>query len=556
MAWPSWPKTDEKGLARYVCRDIAGQLRLKVVRDDLLARGERRELLEAIYAELLKSDIRYARELFDPTLDVQLIRDPKVILKGAGDGTCLDLALFFAGLCLGNELLPLIVVLDGHALVAVSLVDGRRDAGNPRRRDADRDGSWVEEGLLKSGEMLRQLVDRDDYLAIECTGFARSEEISPAMPEGKGRNKDGLMTFTRAIEAGREQLGPGARAFAFAIDVAMLQDVLHFAEIVKLLPDENVKKILAALDARGETARAAEAGVERSAILELARRLKPDEVLDFDQAVLELTAAVGIAVEVSDRGARGSNLGDLVNTVLAGIAAKTRAGDIEGATRDADRGFAEWEHAEAERRATSIRSGIALLEAGLDQDILRRDALAAARRVERIVALEYPNDATARFAAMCERQDAFYARGRDKGVNFDLLIAIEIARLALHSAQDAQQRGTAQNNLGIALTSLGARESGTARLEEAVAAYRAALMELTRERVPLDWARSFGNEGIALIFLAERRRDATTAKTALTQINTAFETMRDGGDASGAAYFEQQLSEARVSLARLRGADR
>ena len=47
---------------------------------------------------------------------------------------------------------------------------------------------------------------------------------------------------------------------------------------------------------------------------------------------------------------------------------------------------------------------------------------------------------------------------------------------------------TTQNNLGIALWSLGERESGTARLEEAVAAYRAALEERTRERVPLDWA--------------------------------------------------------------------
>ena len=34
-----------------------------------------------------------------------------------------------------------------------------------------------------------------------------------------------------------------------------------------------------------------------------------------------------------------------------------------------------------------------------------------------------------------------------------------------------------QNNLGIALQSLGERESGTARLEEAVAAFRAALKE-------------------------------------------------------------------------------
>jgi hypothetical protein len=45
-----------------------------------------------------------------------------------------------------------------------------------------------------------------------------------------------------------------------------------------------------------------------------------------------------------------------------------------------------------------------------------------------------------------------------------------------------------QNNLGIALQTLGARESGTARLEEAVTAYRDALLERTRDRVPLQWA--------------------------------------------------------------------
>jgi hypothetical protein len=35
---------------------------------------------------------------------------------------------------------------------------------------------------------------------------------------------------------------------------------------------------------------------------------------------------------------------------------------------------------------------------------------------------------------------------------------------------------------------LGKRESGTARLKEAVAAFRAALQEMTRDRVPLQWA--------------------------------------------------------------------
>src|SRR5262245_34268533 len=82
------------------------------------------------------------------------------------------------------------------------------------------------------------------------------------------------------------------------------------------LPDQVVEKLVAVLDARGETARAAQSGVERQTIIALAQRLKPDEVIDLDQAVKELTAAVETAIAVSQQGAGGSNLGDLVDTVL------------------------------------------------------------------------------------------------------------------------------------------------------------------------------------------------------------------------------------------------
>ena len=71
--------------------------------------------------------------------------------------------------------------------------------------------------------------------------------------------------------------------------------------------------------------------------------------------------------------------------------------------------------------------------------------------------------------------------------------------------------------------------------------------------MPLLWATSFGNEGVALMLLAERRADAVMAKTALSQINTAFETMRDGGNAPGAAFYERQLPRARAIVVRLRG---
>jgi hypothetical protein len=103
-----------------------------------------------------------------------------------------------------------------------------------------------------------------------------------------------------------------------------------------------------------------------------------------------------------------------------------------------------------------------------------------------------------------------------------------------------------QVKLGHALAMLGSRESGTPRLEEAVAAYGEALKERTREHVPLEWAMSTGHQGVALILLADMRGDAEMAKLAVQQIEAAFTTSRDGGDAPLAAYFEGQLATARA----------
>jgi hypothetical protein len=63
-----------------------------------------------------------------------------------------------------------------------------------------------------------------------------------------------------------------------------------------------------------------------------------------------------------------------------------------------------------------------------------------------------------------------------------------------------------QNNLGYALLRLSERESGTARLDEAVSACRDALLEYTRDRVPLDWAMTQKNLDSALRLHEERRQ--------------------------------------------------
>jgi hypothetical protein len=111
-----------------------------------------------------------------------------------------------------------------------------------------------------------------------------------------------------------------------------------------------------------------------------------------------------------------------------------------------------------------------------------------------------------------------------------------------------------QNNLGTVLFRLGERESGTARLEEAVGAYRAALEERTHERVPLDWAMSTSNEGVAMVVvIADRTNDAVLAEAAVRQIELAYETMRLGGHERGSAFRLEQLPRAQAIRDRLKG---
>ena len=204
------------------------------------------------------------------------------------------------------------------------------------------------------------------------------------------------------------------------------------------------------------------------------------------------------------QGERGTNLDTLIDTVLKRVGEKTKTGDFDGGARTVDEALAELDRREAEQRDLARRSRIALLEEGVKVDILRHDAIAVVRRIEKLVATDHPTERPAWQSGFRQRYDAFYEESEAKGINFSLSIAIELARRMVATAHDSTERGTAANLLGIALQNLGERESGTERLEQAVAAYRAALEERTRERVPLDWATTQMNLGTALASLGER----------------------------------------------------
>jgi hypothetical protein len=71
--------------------------------------------------------------------------------------------------------------------------------------------------------------------------------------------------------------------------------------------------------------------------------------------------------------------------------------------------------------------------------------------------------------------------------------------------------------------------------------------------VPLDWARSFGNQGVAMMLIADRTNDGALAETAAAQIQTAYQTLRDRGDEYQSTQFQSQLTKAQAIRDRLKG---
>lgn len=220
MSW-EWPKTDRAGLARYVLPDAAESFDIGINRNDLSPDAEgRRTLMDAIYFALQSKRLRYALEKYQPNEAIQLIRSPDEIL-GRKEGTCLDLALLFCGVCLGYELLPLMILTEGHAFAAVSLnhdVRGRDAFDRKERRH-------FTDAILTDADALRQLVSGGAYVAVECTGFAESEKLPGTHPEGVGRNFRKMLPFERALAAGQEQLNQTDRPLVFALDVAAAHDL-------------------------------------------------------------------------------------------------------------------------------------------------------------------------------------------------------------------------------------------------------------------------------------------------------------------------------------------
>ena len=156
--------------------------------------------------------------------------------------------------------------------------------------------------------------------------------------------------------------------------------------------------------------------------------------------------------------------------------------------------------------------------------VLKEELVKAVDRVANLLD-DYPDDAPNRADLQNAYADASWTLGERESGTDRLEAAVAAYRKALEERTRERvplQWATTQSSLGSALTRLGERESGTDRLEAAVAAYRKALEERTRERVPLQWATTQSNLSSALFSLGERESGTDRLEEAVDALHEAL----------------------------------
>jgi tetratricopeptide (TPR) repeat protein len=292
-------------------------------------------------------------------------------------------------------------------------------------------------------------------------------------------------------------------------------------------PDDLAKHIaysaildLLVKDYANEAAR--ERDVAEGFIKEMAKRVAGDKALDFDG----MKKAVENAVEIYEKEIAGrpveTNLDDIVGRALTRAKEEVDRGQSRLARATLRRAAEAMRREEDERRERYVAGITVLHNNERDIALASYDGEAAAEAIVALTKVIHGANGAAMAMLLKSEAETLETYGRDRGSNVHLTALIALRRKVLALASSGDERGAARTNLGIALWTLGERESGTARLEEAVAAYRAALEEWTRERVPLDWAMTQNNLGAALSTLGERESGTARLEEAVAAYRAAL----------------------------------
>ena len=386
-----------------------------------------------------------------------------------------------------------------------------------------------------------------------------------------------LLLIARAAEtAEREpQYGPtdGSRTAQDA-HLARLRAVERYPGCTFASADSLAKYVLsgAILDLLVQ-AYAEEVGRERDAaegfILEMAKKVAADRNLNFEGKKQAVRNAIDIYQKEISGGQTQTNIDTILDQALARARSLVDIGKSGLAQATLRRAAEAMRREEEERRERYVAAIIILYNRERDIALATYDGEAAATAIFSLAEAIHGVNTEMVAQALNSEAEMLYEYGRDRGSNVHLTALIAVRRKLLDAASSSDERGIANGNLGTALQTLGGRESGTARLEEAVVAYRAALEESSRDRVPLAWATTQNNLGNALQALGEREsgtarleeavaayraaleessRDRVPLDWAMTQSNIGTALSRLGERESGTARLEEAVAAYRAAL--------
>jgi len=328
--------------------------------------------------------------------------------------------------------------------------------------------------------------------------------------------------------------------------IEILNETVDPSALVGDLAVETLRRseiILARLEQTGDSDRLRNEGITEKAIIRLAQRIAR-EVEDVGQAWLELQNAMDIAVRVQQDGKTGSNHDGFVDEVLRRVADLAADGEYDRAHAETDEAL---ERLDAEKDR--------VLQQGIEVALVAGDTARAARLL--VSNADMDAGGVAEFEALRALQDAYYVEGRDKGLKQPLLVSIDLGHILSERAQTADQRGAALVDTAVSFRTLGEREVVTDRLKQAVTTYESALGEFTRDRVPMEWARTQMNMATALRVLGERESGTERLEQAVRAHQAALEEWtRDRGPLEWAAMQMNMANALRVLGERESGTER
>ena len=242
-------------------------------------------------------------------------------------------------------------------------------------------------------------------------------------------------------------------------------------------------------------------------IQEMAKKVAGDLNLDFEGK----KQAVRNTIDVYQREISGAqtqtNSDAIVDRPLARARSLMDVGE-SGLAQATLRKAAEAMHREEEERRERYVTGITVLyNRSRDIALATYDGQAAANAIVGLAEAIHGANTPMADQSLNSQAATLYEYGCDRGSNVHLSALIAVRRKLLDAASSDEERGLAQANLGTALVRLGERESSTARLQEAVAAFDACLTVTSVQKV-----RSHRDETQAEI---TRRRVRETAVSAM-----------------------------------------